>query len=734
MQASTQPETWILVAGSRRGLDKETSESAFNETCHALGVAIARNGFGIIVGSFDEVTADNYVLRGAIDVPGSQKVLIRPKDMPVEQSSPFESVELDLQPGTWEDVRPVQVKRADAIVLVSGASGTSDVLSAAVKDGDKRDRQLPIVLIPALGGFAAKAYSKYRQLYIEHGVTENVLADLENLHGNTAEAAVEILRQLLATPQDVGSASDKTEDSVVPPPIGTPGANEVRPFHDDQPATEDQLGREMFAGILASRLRQIESSWGSDVPKPFLIHLNGPWGSGKSTILHFLKQQLEQGRPNNAKKWVVADFNAWQHQHEPYPWWDVVDTLFRQAVKKIGYRKSVIVRLKEHFWRVRHGWGTHVFALIIFSWILFLIFRTLDFSSGWKSISDSVETASLFVAIAVSIWGIASKASTTFTLGLAKAGEQLRHHDADPDRIVGVHFATLIRWVSLPTTIQVDDLDRCREDYVVTLLEGIQTRFRNCNVAYVVAADRDWLRRSFERVYESFEGAIGSPGRPLGLLFLEKLFQLSVDVPPLRKPVRDAYWRHLTSQNRQEGTFIGSVLSTEERKEIENLKPQDIPSRRQVWASDSPEDIARRYELARRMGKRDVDQATENFLQQFSNLVEPNPRSMKRLVNAFGVRQQIMTVFGDPKSQPDDGEIALWTILSQRWPTLAEVLLETPGLLAKIDTDSAPEAFDESLQTLVVGNDSVLNVIDGTGVEFSLTESTIRAIAGLRAD
>jgi hypothetical protein len=47
----------------------------------------------------------------------------------------------------------------------------------------------------------------------------------------------------------------------------------------------------------------------------------------------------------------------------------------------------------------------------------------------------------------------------------------------------------------------------------------------------VVAADRQWICASFEKEYEAFGKSIGEPGRPLGYLFLDKMFQVSVSVP-----------------------------------------------------------------------------------------------------------------------------------------------------------------------------------------------------------
>jgi hypothetical protein len=65
---------------------------------------------------------------------------------------------------------------------------------------------------------------------------------------------------------------------------------------------------------------------------------------------------------------------------------------------------------------------------------------------------------------------------------------------------------------------------------------------------------------------------------------------------------------------------------------------------------------------------------TRHVLMPFAHLLEPNPRAMKRLVNACNVNRVLSTLaYVDIKTEP----LILWTILSMRWPRLAEYLKDT---------------------------------------------------------
>ena len=51
-----------------------------------------------------------------------------------------------------------------------------------------------------------------------------------------------------------------------------------------------------------------------------IVHLDGPWGSGKSTILKLLKSRLEASQP----QWLVVEYNAWRNQHRKPAWLPLV--------------------------------------------------------------------------------------------------------------------------------------------------------------------------------------------------------------------------------------------------------------------------------------------------------------------------------------------------------------------------------------------------------------------------
>ena len=72
-----------------------------------------------------------------------------------------------------------------------------------------------------------------------------------------------------------------------------------------------------------------------------------------------------------------------------------------------------------------------------------------------------------------------------------------------------------------------------------------------------------------------------------------------------------------------------------------------------------------------RMQSKELVGEREHFLAQYADLLEANPRAMKRLLNAYGFRRGF-DIQSPHRSDPD--ALVRWTILENRWPVLADHL------------------------------------------------------------
>ena len=72
-----------------------------------------------------------------------------------------------------------------------------------------------------------------------------------------------------------------------------------------------------------------------------------------------------------------------------------------------------------------------------------------------------------------------------------------------------------------------------------------------------------------------------------------------------------------------------------------------------------------------RMQSKELVGEREHFLAGYADLLEANPRAMKRLLNAYGFRRGF-DIQSPDRSDPD--ALVRWTILENRWPVLADHL------------------------------------------------------------
>jgi hypothetical protein len=198
--------------------------------------------------------------------------------------------------------------------------------------------------------------------------------------------------------------------------------------------------------------------------------------------------------------------------------------------------------------------------------------------------------------------------------GSARAAQTFVQSAVDPMARIQSHFQDLITWINRPVVILVDDLDRCKGEYVVSLLEGIQTLFKDRRVIYVISADHRWLYCCFEEAYKQFKAIVNEPGRGTGYLFVEKAVQLSVSVPRLSADLQKAYWDFLNGGLRDVRTQLeeeaknarhdlGSAVTEEEIAAKLKADPDPIRSH------------ARRQEAVKRLSTERAVLSTAYFLQ-----------------------------------------------------------------------------------------------------------------------
>ncbi|HEX6354562.1 P-loop NTPase fold protein [Actinophytocola sp.] len=145
--------------------------------------------------------------------------------------------------------------------------------------------------------------------------------------------------------------SKPAEPEVLPPVEKT----DVKWFHD-APASEDMLKRDALATVLASHIARSKAE---HPHVSLMVHVDGAWGTGKSTLLRLLEKRL------SSEGFLVVEFDAWQQSRLSPPWWALL-TAVRNAVvdERTGWARFWLA-VKERAARARRSGAAFLLSLTL---------------------------------------------------------------------------------------------------------------------------------------------------------------------------------------------------------------------------------------------------------------------------------------------------------------------------------------------------------------------------------
>lgn len=470
--------------------------------------------------------------------------------------------------------------------------------------------------------------------------------------------------------------------------------NDKIPFHLDNVETIDRLNRELVAKSLA-RLINNEIFSNTELNHSFMIHLQGEWGSGKSTFLNLLENNLD----NDSNKWIVIKYNAWQNQHILPPWWSFIDQIYRQAKTKFSwwYNRPGL-KLRESLRRIIWYSGWHKIMTLVIS----IIFIGLLLAYGKSMITVVSElpstnnidnktkglTLDVFAKLIISIgsvigliYSLSKFLSTPFLMKSSGEAKSFMLRASDPMNRIKVHFNDLISDINnqgYQIAVFIDDIDRCNKAYTVSLLEGIQTLFKEKKVLYVVAGDKNWISTCFENNYKDFATNISRNNENLGDLFLEKAFQLSVRMPNVSERTKEKYWHHIlgieASENEKKSELNETQKAEVKQRISDNIKHGNLSNPELL--KNIEEEFNVNEEVVSDIAIETFDEKQEDIKHLFINhyaLINPNPRAIKRLANNYTMYRN--TLLAERKDF-DSNKLFRWLILDDMYPIFSKRLLK----------------------------------------------------------
>jgi len=363
---------------------------------------------------------------------------------------------------------------------------------------------------------------------------------------------------------------------------------------------------------------------------PVTVGVFGDWGSGKSSIMKMLKEDLE-GNDQVA----CIDFNGWQF--EGYE--DAKSALVRSILLELSTHQKIIPEAKKK-----------VTSLL----------RRVDWlklaNVGYQTIVAPVLAGYLAAQMGMAVPPVQSQLTTSPSSPPSPPVDEDDLKDGlltadwkdilrtDNQSIIGIRqfredFRELIAETKLSAiVILVDDLDRCNPDRLVETLEAIRLFLAVPNVAFVIGADERIVRYAIAKRYEmktsTQESQYGEQPSDLVTDYLEKLIQIPYYLPRLSPSEIETYMSLLFCRY-----YLAEESFTNVRETFQKSRQEDITS------TFGHQEIKQALEASNAHCPNELDGYLvwcSMVAPAFSDILKGNPRQTKRLLNALLLRRKLV--------------------------------------------------------------------------------------------
>ncbi len=292
---------------------------------------------------------------------------------------------------------------------------------------------------------------------------------------------------------------------------------------------------------------------------PLAIAVYGDWGTGKSSAMRWLSDQLtdwsklsKTERKNHYSTRTVW-FDPWKYTKREDVWRGLVAEVILRAIDLDGASMHTVVEAAKQFG-------------------LFLGRSFLNILSSTK-ITAGAEEAGAEVDLAA----------------LSKIADDYRQ-TTHPEKAYLNDFESALRnWVDRLLSkdermvIFIDDLDRCLPEVVLEVLEALKLYLNIPKLIFVVGLDREVVDAVVKHHYDK-----NGLGKDKAAHYLDKMFQVEVEIPPSQTQMEDYLKHQIAAMNTASEDYWSKSLTGWKRdyREI-------IESKIATLAEDNPREIKR---------------------------------------------------------------------------------------------------------------------------------------------
>jgi len=334
----------------------------------------------------------------------------------------------------------------------------------------------------------------------------------------------------------------------------------------EQVATED-----LFEDKTHEKVAKTLNTLISNTEQGLTIGLEGGWGSGKSTVINLLKSKLEE-------KTLFFAFDAWAHDGDP------LRKIFLESLissidpeekdEKLNVlrnevsarKKTVVVKTEKSASKLGKILSLSALTIPVGAALLTGV-KYEKLFWPWQAMATDVNFTFLFgilfsfsplIALAYwSLWGekdsknekvkwdvLESESEENYTQDVTEDGERTSiEFEKFFNDILSYVFDSSSEYGYEQAIIVIDNLDRVEPEYAQNIWSTLQTFFQHRTSSlnnhnhqwknklwFLIPFDREGIKKIWQG--DSALGAVGDDNNQVAASFMEKCFQITVEVPP----------------------------------------------------------------------------------------------------------------------------------------------------------------------------------------------------------
>jgi Cdc6-like AAA superfamily ATPase len=532
-----------------------------------------------------------------------------------------------------------------------------------------------------------------------------------------------------------------------PPKTPTPIGAKVAAAASEYDKPVDALGYRSYANALGDLITHSETG------TPLTIAICGLWGSGKTTLMDYIKDRIKKVNEESDTEFIQLDFDAWTYSKSDAIWAPFYSAVLKGIEGSLGFWEKTWFRFSMRFKTERAkttGWiAVGVVSLAIFAALLYMTFANAP-TTGDPNATELKQVVTVFEGGE----GADSTATLVIREPKAKSLSPLSLDYWTLERLVGTVsslFGFVIALVKILTSVSsgvlgkvkksgkdllplaqedvvkyvdnvrawleprldggkrkrfivfVDDIDRVEPNKIIQMMEAIQLFLRTKGFVFVLCMDARVVRQAIGQHY-SFMGTTHGDREWWGHHYLEKIIQIPFYLPRIDLKGMNSLKEKLL------GSFVApseprpKTLPDEDRAKSEPVAgttEEDIPDVKPEVADQPPEQPTESVTTVDSSATPIVDDSMEMRLTRqedsalnelFRDGLELSPRLLIRLKNVYLLARHVYLKSGTARQVPP--VFTKWIALSVKYPFEIKELVETCALIGW------PESWQEVIRAM----------------------------------